>query len=125
MKKRLLQAMLIGLGISLSSLSLVCAQTSDKAAPTATPKTLEQVHGAMWPKSVDGYVTKYQCMKCHGDYEKLGQQTADLVPNPHKSHLGQVNCEDCHKPNLAKPVLMCNECHQFKIHKKAVDTAKK
>ena len=61
-------------------------------------KTLGQIHGAMWPKSKDGYVTKYQCMQCHGDYDKLAKQTADLVPNPHHSHLGQVNCEDCHKP---------------------------
>ena len=75
-------------------------------------------------KTLDGYVTKYQCMQCHGDYDKLGQQTANLVPNPHKSHLGQVNCEDCHKANQSKPVLMCNECHNFTI-KKAAPEAKK
>ncbi len=91
----------------------------------AGEKTLEQVHGNMWPKSVDGYVTKYQCMKCHGDYEKLGEQTSDLVPNPHKSHMGQVNCEDCHKPNLAKPVLMCNQCHNFTIKKVEPPQSKK
>ena len=88
------------------------------AAPAAPAKTLQEIHGAAWPKSIDGNVTKNQCMKCHGDYEKLGAQTADLVPNPHKSHLGAVNCEDCHKANLSKPVLMCNECHNFTITKK-------
>lgn len=45
------------------------------AAPAAPAKTLQEIHGAAWPKSVDGNVTKYQCMKCHGDYEKLGAQT--------------------------------------------------
>ena len=95
------------------------------AAPAAPAKTLE-IHGAAWPKSVDGNVTKNQCMKCHGDYEKLGAQTADLVPNPHKSHLGAVNCEDCHKATLSKPVLMCNQCHNFTIRKdgKPIELAK-
>ena len=96
------------------------------AAPAAQAKTLGQIHGAMWPKSKDGYVTKYQCMQCHGDYDKLAKQTADLVPNPHHSHLGQVNCEDCHKANLSKPVLMCNQCHNFTIRKdgKPIELAK-
>ena len=42
------------------------------------------------------------------------------------SHLGQVNCEDCHKANLSKPVLMCNQCHNFTIRKdgKPIELAK-
>ena len=65
-------------------------------------------------------------VQCHGDYDKLAKQTADLVPNPHHSHLGQVNCEDCHKANLSKPVLMCNQCHNFTIRKdgKPIELAK-
>lgn len=122
MKKSLLvlASAVFGMSVGLSVYAAAPAAT----APAAQPKTLEQIHGAMWPKSVDGYVTKYQCMKCHGDYEKLAQQTSDLVPNPHHSHLGQVNCEDCHKPNLAKPVLMCNQCHNFTIHKKSEQAPK-
>lgn len=88
------------------------------AADNAGVQTLEQKHGASWPKSPDGFVTKNQCMQCHGDYAKLAEKTASLVPNPHKSHLGNVNCEDCHKPDQAKPVLMCNECHNFTLQKK-------
>ena len=59
-------------------------------------------------------------------YDKLAKQTADLVPNPHHSHLGQVNCEDCHKANLSKPVLICNQCHNFTIRKdgKPIELAK-
>ncbi len=41
-------------------------QAPAAAAPAAQAKTLGQIHGAMWPKSKDGYVTKYQCMQCHG-----------------------------------------------------------
>ncbi len=87
--------------------------------PALQGKTLSEIHGASWPKSPDGNVTKNQCMMCHGDYTKLGEQTANLEPNPHNSHLGIVNCEDCHKVDQAKPVLMCNDCHNFTIRKKA------
>ncbi len=88
------------------------------AAPAAQPQTLAQKHGPAWPKSVDGYVTKQQCLQCHGPYDKLAQTTAKLEPNPHFSHLGQVNCEDCHKADAAKPQLMCNQCHQFTLREK-------
>lgn len=122
MKKTLLVLASLAFGCSIS----LGTYAADKpAAPAAQPKTLEQMHGPMWPKSIDGYVTKGQCLKCHGPYDKLANQTADLVPNPHKSHLGEVNCEDCHKANLAKPVLMCNQCHNFTIHKKEAAPAKK
>ena len=63
-------------------------------------------------------------------YFRIGEnklrKLADLVPNPHHSHLGQVNCEDCHKANLSKPVLMCNQCHNFTIRKdgKPIELAK-
>lgn len=101
------------LGTLLSSASFRAFST----APATPAKTLQKIHGAVWPKSVDGKITKYQCMKWHGDCEKLAAQTADLVPNSHKSHLGAVNCEDSHKANLSKLVLTCNECHNFTIKK--------
>ena len=119
-----LASALFGMSVGLSVYA--ADQAPAAAAPAAQAKTLGQIHGAMWPKSKDGYVTKYQCMQCHGDYDKLAKQTADLVPNPHHSHLGQVNCEDCHKANLSKPVLMCNQCHNFTIRKdgKPIELAK-
>ena len=81
-------------------------------------KTLAEIHGATWPKSVDGFVTKNQCLQCHGPYEKLAKSTENLSPNPHSSHLGAVNCEDCHKANKSEPEIMCNQCHQFNFSKK-------
>lgn len=104
MKKMLLAAAL-GLGLSL-------AMTS---GAFAADKTLREIHGANWPVNADGFVTKNQCLQCHGPYEKLAKETAKLSPNPHASHLGAVNCEDCHKADKSKPELMCNQCHQFKI----------
>lgn len=88
---------------------------SQQSALAAQVKTLKDRHGAAWPISPNGYVTKQQCMNCHGPYEKLAHATRGVNPNPHNSHLGQVNCEDCHKGNTAEPVLMCNQCHNFKL----------
>lgn len=88
------------------------------AAESTTPKTLAQIHGASWPNNPDGFVTKNQCMQCHGDYAQLAQKTAKIEPNPHLSHLGKVNCEECHKANQVKPELMCNQCHNFTLKTK-------
>ncbi|MCF0254137.1 MAG: cytochrome c3 family protein [Duodenibacillus sp.] len=104
MKKTLIAALALGLGMTIS------------LGAAAAEKTLSERHAGMWPKSVNGYVTKNQCKQCHMG---IAQKTASLEPNPHENHLGDVNCEDCHKANAAKPQLMCNECHQFKITKKA------
>lgn len=76
MKKTLLvlASALFGMSVGLSVYA--ADQAPAAAAPAAQAKTLGQIHGAMWPKSKDGYVTKYQCMQCHGDYDKLAKQTA-------------------------------------------------
>ncbi len=103
MKKLVLAAFAIALGATFSVSSL------------AQEKTLGEIHGSSWPQSQNGYVTKYQCMSCHGTYAQMAEKTANLEPNPHRSHLGQVNCEECHVPTAAKPQVMCMQCHQFDI----------
>ncbi len=112
MKKLIVTAVTLALGAALS------------VSVAAQEKKLSEIHGAAWPKSVNGYVTKQQCMQCHGSYEQLGEKTANLEPNPHKSHMGEVNCEDCHKVDKAKPELMCDQCHQFTIKAKAKPASK-
>lgn len=86
----------------------------------AADVTLAQMHGKMWSVSKNGFVTKTQCLKCHKSYEALAERTKNVTPNPHVSHQGAVNCEDCHKANKpAKSVeLMCNDCHKFTLKKK-------
>jgi hypothetical protein len=37
------------------------------------------------------------CLRCHTDYALMAERTAKVVPNPHKSHLGAVDCRVCHK----------------------------
>lgn len=106
--KKTIFALALSLGVALTSNAM------------AAEKTLAEQHAGMWPKSENGFVTKNQCLKCHGPYEKLAEKTANLDPNPHFNHMGAVNCEDCHKADkpAKQPELMCNSCHQFTVKAK-------
>ena len=63
-----------------------------------------------------GFGTEVQtatCLQCHGSYEEL----AELTPhpeieeaNPHKSHLGEVDCSVCHHAHTPS-VTYCLQCH--------------
>lgn len=50
------------------------------------------------------------CVKCHGDYDKLAEKTAKIEPNPHKSHLGNLDCEFCHHAHKPQENF-CTQCH--------------
>jgi cytochrome c nitrite reductase small subunit len=55
------------------------------------------------------------CFDCHEpnehtSYEEVIQLTADLELNPHESHLGELECELCHKMHRASQDY-CGECH--------------
>jgi len=52
------------------------------------------------------------CLGCHGDYPKVAAKTNKLDPNPHDSHLGEIECGKCHHAHKGS-VNFCNECHQF------------
>lgn len=57
------------------------------------------------------------CFSCHGDYASLAELTKDLPEaNPHDSHLGPIDCTECH--GIHKPsVIYCNqECHNFDMN---------
>lgn len=56
--------------------------------------------------------TEQQCLSCHGSYESLGEKTAALSPNPHRSHMGRVQCNACHAWK-GRSRLMCQDCHNF------------
>ncbi|MCD8339423.1 MAG: cytochrome c3 family protein [Burkholderiales bacterium] len=104
MKRLVLAALVFAFGAGFSVCTIAQQQQS-----------IQERHGGVWPESQNGYVTKYQCMSCHGTYDQLGQKTANLEPNPHYSHLGQVNCVECHIPTESRPQVMCLQCHQFDI----------
>jgi len=52
------------------------------------------------------------CNKCHGDQVKLANRTQKVIPNPHDSHLGNVECELCHHAHKPSEDY-CGNCHEF------------
>jgi hypothetical protein len=55
-----------------------------------------------------------KCFGCHGSYEALASKT-HAIPDPHKSHLGELDCDKCHKEHGAS-VFFCNKCHVFTMN---------
>jgi hypothetical protein len=52
------------------------------------------------------------CQGCHGDYKTLAERTEKVDPNPHRSHVGNLDCSVCHhshKPSEDH----CDSCHSF------------
>lgn len=75
--------------------------------------TCSGCHGGKIPEEGDS-VENDRCLACHGDMEKLEKKTEpkDFPDrNPHKSHLGTVNCTVCHNAHKASKVY-CLECHK-------------
>lgn len=53
-----------------------------------------------------------QCAICHGSLEQMGTKTSSQTPNPHKSHIGQMQCKACHSGHVPS-VAYCTNCHDF------------
>ena len=74
--------------------------------------TCSGCHGEKLP-ALEDKPANDRCLACHGSYEQLAAKTpgADFPDrNPHKSHLGDINCTVCHKAHQAS-VNYCLECH--------------
>jgi len=57
--------------------------------------------------------TMVTCLSCHGGtYEKLAAMTEKDMPNPHASHRGDVDCDQCHHVHKASETV-CNQCHTY------------
>lgn len=69
----------------------------------------DSCHTSMPPKAVN----TNQCLTCHVSYEKLAARTDKKDINPHDSHLENLDCGACHRGHK-KPVLACDECHEFR-----------
>jgi fumarate reductase flavoprotein subunit len=51
------------------------------------------------------------CITCHGALDEVAKKATGPI-NPHKSHLGEINCTACHRGHEAsKPY--CLNCHDF------------
>ena len=64
-------------------------------------------HSSFFP---DGPAPMGVCLDCHGSYPDLAEQTNQAEPNPHASHLGEIDCGHCHKFHEPS-VLVCRQCH--------------
>jgi fumarate reductase flavoprotein subunit len=51
------------------------------------------------------------CVKCHITHSNVGKKTTGHI-NPHKSHLGEINCTTCHHGHTPSQ-LYCLNCHSF------------
>lgn len=82
---------------------------ADRHAAKQVP--CEACHGKGTP---NGQIQMDNCLKCHGGtYEKLAAQTDGGDINYHDTHMGQINCIECHQGH--KPSrLVCDQCHEFK-----------
>lgn len=54
-----------------------------------------------------------KCVGCHGTLADLGKNSHKEV-NPHKSHLGTINCTACHHGHTASWAY-CLSCHPFEM----------
>lgn len=105
------------------------------AMPTSTPSPVRSVAqvNSSWPTSKfmdNKHLSKgIQCTSCHnsmppqgppksevclgchgGSYSALAEKTVKVNPNPHKSHLGEIACTECHRSHDAFRYY-CKECH--------------
>jgi len=54
-----------------------------------------------------------RCINCHGNLDVLAVKGTGHI-NPHKSHLGEINCTACHRGH-EQSVAYCNGCHTFNL----------
>jgi len=64
-----------------------------------------------------------QCTNCHGNLDVLAVKGTGHI-NPHKSHLGEINCTACHRGH-EQSVAYCNGCHSFNLPMPGGTAAKK
>ena len=61
-------------------------------------------------------VSMKRCLACHESYAKVAERTKSLVPNPHDSHLTDLECSKCHLGHSSQEnyCLTCHEEMEFK-----------
>ena len=75
---------------------------------TAANVTCAACHGDGQPTA---QVAATTCTNCHGSYQDIAALTP-WEPNPHLSHMGEVQCTTCHKVHKASESF-CDKCHSF------------
>ena len=52
------------------------------------------------------------CTACHGLSAEIAERTAEIEPNPHASHKGDLPCASCHRAHEPS-VDACAGCHAW------------
>jgi DnaJ-class molecular chaperone len=98
------------LAFVLSAASFAATPASSRHASAGVK--CEQCHGS----EITGPAKTEKCTGCHGTYESIAKKTESLIPNPHASHMGNLDCTVCHAEHGQQKVF-CNDCHTFKTLK--------
>ncbi|WP_168205865.1 flavocytochrome c [Geobacter sp. FeAm09] len=82
---------------------------------TALGVTCASCHGTAKVAAVDDSERSINvtCVGCHGNLDAMAAQArAGSHVNPHKSHLGDINCTVCHMGHVQSKAY-CTNCHAF------------
>jgi fumarate reductase flavoprotein subunit len=126
--------LLFALALALS-LAVVWAEETKQAKPAAgnfladmhLGKGLEcsACHGKKTVVDDNETIVNAKCVECHGTLDKMAlaqkpsmdgnpAQVAEHHINPHKSHLGVINCTTCHHGHTTSWTY-CLNCHSFEL----------
>jgi fumarate reductase flavoprotein subunit len=70
-------------------------------------------HGKTMEVDDNETVVNTECIGCHGQLAELAKKNKGHI-NPHKAHIGQVNCTVCHHGHSASRSY-CLGCHSFNM----------
>lgn len=109
----------------LITLAALAAFTAALASDQAARGKVADLHKAQGVSCEDCHdkgprkvVEMEKCLTCHESYPKVAERTKGLKPNPHDSHLMELDCLSCHHGHKAFE-LYCSTCHgDMKFEKK-------
>ncbi len=115
MNPNVLKAAVLGVSCGLFILSQAASAAPLADRHVGKSLTCESCHLVKKPEPF-AEVPAENCLKCHpkdlivSKFSSLGDR------NPHKNHLGDVDCDICHKGHSAS-VVYCEQCHKnFKLN---------
>lgn len=95
-----------------------CLDCHSRTLPEKMEEGFKYVTGQYQDPLKEGEFSKQECLKCHQkDQQKMIEATNFDHGNPHDSHLGDVDCNLCHKMHRQSEVY-CVQCHDFEWFKK-------
>jgi len=70
-------------------------------------------HGKSTKVDDNETVVNKKCIECHGSLDKMAEKSKHEI-NPHKAHLGNMNCTACHHGHTTSWTY-CLNCHNFDL----------